>query len=268
MENVYRVFAGREQGFDIWIVDGSIIRRDVFPEFVYGGNAERYPFIPEKEIWIDHAIAAEEYEYTLAHELHERALMARKGMSYADAHDSSLALEHRMRHADQTAARAHERALPRVSPRDCDGLKEIPTLPDSIHLSGIYLHLAGRLDSIAVWIVDGSAVRREIFPDFGFSGSDRAYRFIPHREIWIDAQISCEETPFSIAGERLTREGMLRGKSFDDAYTLSLDTLAVLRRDMTARSRHMPLLPIPAEVTREFGTGKERSSPIPFEPAR
>lgn len=260
LSNPYRIHAGVREGFDVWIVDGAAVRREIFPEFVYGGNAERYPFVPEKEIWIDNAIACEEFEYTLAHELHERALMARKGMSYADAHDSSLALERRMRSADRDAARAHEASLPRVSPRDCDGVEEIPSLPASIRLSGIYRSVAARIDSVTLWIVDGAAVRRDIFPDFGFSGDDKAYRFIPPREIWLDGQISCEETPFSIAGELITRREMLRGRSFDDAYTVSLDTLAAMRRRMIERCRAMPLPPLPAERTRDTGTGKERAS--------
>ncbi len=258
--NPYRVYAGSREGFDVWIVDGAAVRREMFPEFVYGGNGERYPFVPEKEIWIDNAIACEEYEYTLAHELHERSLMARRGMSYADAHDSSLALEQRLRRSDRLAARAHEEALAPVSPSDCDGTREIPSLPSAVRLTGIYRSVAARIDSITVWIVDGAAVRRDIFPDFGFSGDDKAYRFIPPREIWLDGQISCEETPFSIAGELVTRNEMLRGRSFDDAYTVSLDTLAAMRLRTIDRCRAMTLPPLPAIRTRDTGTGKERTS--------
>ena len=157
VEGIYRVHMGLKDGCEIWIVDGAAVRREIYPEFLYGGNGQRYRFIPLHEIWIDNAIAAEEYGYTLAHELHERELMARKGQSYDDAHNSALALERRMRQSDDSAARARESAAPRVSPTDCDGVKEITELPDSISLHGIYCVPLGSREGISIWIVDGAA---------------------------------------------------------------------------------------------------------------
>ena len=93
VSGIYRLHMGMREGFNVWIVDGAAVRRDLYPAFLYGGNPQRYPFIPHKEIWIDNAIAAEEFEYTLAHELLERSLMARQGMSYDDAHNRALELE-------------------------------------------------------------------------------------------------------------------------------------------------------------------------------
>jgi hypothetical protein len=69
---VYRLSSGSREGQEIWIVDGAAVRKSLYPEFLYGGNSERYLFIPRGEIWIDNAIAAEEFAYTVAHELHER----------------------------------------------------------------------------------------------------------------------------------------------------------------------------------------------------
>ena len=256
--NVYRVPMGVQDGKRIWIVDGLIIRRLIFNEFLYGGNNQRYPFVPENEIWIDHAIAAEEYSYTLRHELHERDLMAKKGMSYADAHDSSLALEQGLRKADKLLSDKHESELNRVSPTDCDGIKEIAGLPDSISLHGIYRQFLGDRNGVAIWIVDGAAVRREIFPDYGLSGNDLAYHFIPKNEIWIDGQIDCEETEFSVASELRERELMSKGKSYDDAYTDALNVVAAMRNKADRLSReHKPLL-LPDKLVRDIGTGKEK----------
>jgi hypothetical protein len=50
IESVYRYYWGEKEGFKIWIVDGAKIRREIFDEFVYGGNNERYPFVPEKDL--------------------------------------------------------------------------------------------------------------------------------------------------------------------------------------------------------------------------
>jgi hypothetical protein len=211
VENVYRVPGSPQAAFSVWIVDGAIVRREIYPEFLYGGNDQRYLFIPKSEIWIDNAIAAEEFKYTLAHELKEQSLMEQHRLSYADAHDSALVVERQLRIGDHEAASAHERSLSKVEPRDCDGLKELSSISDSISLQNIYREFLGRRDSIDIWIVDGAAVRRDIFPDFGLSGNDLAYRFIPHREIWVDGEISCEETEFSIAGELHERMLMRNG---------------------------------------------------------
>ena len=67
VSGIYRYYVGMKDGFEIWIVDGARIREAVYPEFLYGGNGQRYCFEPEKEIWIDNSISAEEYRYTLAH---------------------------------------------------------------------------------------------------------------------------------------------------------------------------------------------------------
>lgn len=258
VEGVYRVFTGTVRGCDIWIVDGSVVRRDLYPEFLYGGNGQRYRFIPPHEIWIDNAIAADEYGYTIAHELHERSRMAREGATYETAHTSALGVEQKLRRADDSAARKHERELPRVSPTDCDGEKEIPNIEDSVSLVEIYRTPLGTRSGVSVWIVDGAAVRREIYPDFGLSGNDLAYHFIPRDEIWIDGQISCEETEFSIAAELRERELMMNGTSYDEAYEKAVSAVRVARKKAAQRAHRQPVLVIPKIPDREVGTGDEK----------
>ncbi len=255
---VYRLHMGMRDDLNIWIIDGATVRRDIYPAFLYGGNPQRYPFIPQKEIWIDHAIAAEEFDYTIAHELLERSLMAKKGMSYDDAHNRALRLERSMRRADDSSSRAHERDLPKVSPTDCDGEKEIARLPDSIALHSIYRKPLQERSGISVWIVDGAAVRRDIYPDFGLSGNDLAYHFIPQKEIWIDSQISCEETEFSVATELLERALMAKGVKYDDAYEQAITAINDSRKRAFNSARQKPAIRIPEILEREKGTGDEK----------
>jgi hypothetical protein len=118
--------------------------------------------------------------------------------------------------------------------------------------------MAGVRNGLAVWIVDGAAVRRDIFPDFGLSGNDRAYRFIPKGEIWIDAQISCEETEFSIATELIERTLMEGGLPYDDAYERALAQVRDLRFRDALRAEQKPRVLRPAQSDREAGTGSER----------
>jgi hypothetical protein len=255
---VYRVHAGSSEGQEIWIVDGAAIRRDIYPAFLYGGNSERYLFVPAGEIWIDNAIAAEEFAYTVVHELRERTLMARTGASYASAHDSALTVERTMRWRDRQLAQQHERALPRVSPTDCDGIKGIAGVPDSLRLRNIYRVRKGVREGMTVWIVDGAAIRRDIYPDFGLSGNDRAYHFIPKGEIWIDGQISCEETDFSIATELIERTLMEEGISYDDAYEQALARVLDRRSSEANRAARRPRIVRPDPPDRDMGTGSER----------
>lgn len=253
---VYRLIIGKRNDLDICIVDGPKVRRKIYHEFLYGGNDERYLFNPPNEIWIDNSISAEEYSYTLAHEINERSLMANYGYTYTAAHDSSLRLEHQMRLKDQEAAKLHEAELKKVSPTDCDGIKQITELADSIRLSGIYLSLYEIRDGIAIWIVDGSLIRKDIYPDFGLSGNEYVYHFIPHGEIWIDAQISCEETEFSILRETIQRNLMSKGMNYDLSYQRALSKETKMRYKKAREVLLKPPIRLPKhKMEREKGTG-------------
>jgi hypothetical protein len=250
---VYRFYMGKEGNYDIWIIDGNQVRLKIFSSFLYGGNEQRYPFNPKGEIWIDNAISCEEYYLTLAHELNERHLMAKFGWKYITAHDSSLSLEQTIRHSNEEICRIHEASLNKVAVTDYDNIKEIKDIPDSIHLQNIYRIPAGTREGIAIWIVDGYMVRKNIYPDFGFSGNDLSYHFIPKNEIWIDGQISCEETEYSITTELKERQLMIEGKSYDDAYSDAIDLTLKHRQDMVIlASKHFKIA-IPDSLTRYAG---------------
>lgn len=258
VSGVYRMHMGVSDGFDIWIVDGGTVRREIYPEFLFGGNPQRYLFVPRREIWVDNSVAAEEFGYTVAHELRERNLMAHKKISYEDAHRLALDLERSMRRADDSSAREHEKELHMVSPTDCDNVKEIPDLPDSIGLHNIYRVKLGTRGTISVWLVDGAAVRRDVFPDFGLSGNDLAYHFIPKKEIWIDAQISCEETEFSTAIELLERGSMAKGMSYNQAYEQAIQAVAPPRKKAAENARRRSSIILPKVLDRDTGTGNEK----------
>lgn len=251
--NVYRFYAGQKNDQNIWIVDGYEIRYKIYKEFLYGGNDQRYCYTPPGEIWIDNAVSCEEYELTLAHELNERHLMAKFGWTYDKSHDSSLAVEVGIRHSNDNICQKHEASLKAVSPTDWTRRKEIASLPDSLRLKDIYRIPAGVRDGLTIWIVDGYLVRKNIFPDFGFSGNDLAYHFIPTKEIWIDGQISCEEMEYSILAEMMERKLMQEGNSYSDAYEASVGNIMILRNRMDGRIRNHPPLIIPDTLQREAG---------------
>ncbi|MDR3609243.1 MAG: hypothetical protein P4L27_01610 [Ignavibacteriaceae bacterium] len=257
INGAYRLINERKDGFKICIMDGPMIRREIYPEFLYGGNGQRYLFVPGNEIWIDNSISADEYNYTVAHEMNERHLMAAFGYTYANAHDSSLQLERQMRIADLKSAQLHESELPNVSPYDCDSIKEIAELGGSIKLKNVYLQLYSRRNDISIWIVNGSVIRREIYPDFGLSGNDHAYFFIPANEIWIDAQISCEETEFSISFELKERNYLVSGEDYDHAYEKALKEESNERKQKYLETAKNIIRRV-KETERNKGTGDEK----------
>jgi hypothetical protein len=252
-DGVYRYYMGKEDNFDIWIVDGNQVRLKIFSSFLYGGNEQRYPFNPKGEIWIDNAISCEEYYLTLAHELNERHLMARFGWKYLTAHDSSLSLEQTIRHSNEEICLAHESSLKKVSPTDFSNIKEIRGIADSIQIKNIYRIPMGTREGIKIWIVDGYMIRKNIYPDFGFSGNDLSYHFIPEKEIWIDGQVSCDETEYSIATELKERKLMEEGKSYDDAYSDAIDITQQLRLVMDKLAKSHYKIAIPDSLTRYAG---------------
>ena len=250
---IYRYFCGEKEGYKIWIIDGNRVRQKIYKEFLYGGNEQRYIFNPKGEIWIDNAISCEEFDLTVAHELNERHLMAKFGWTYETAHDSSLSLEQVIRHKNQEICTAHEASLKKVSVLDSYNKKEIRNLPDSIKLQNIYRIPEGIREGISIWIVDGYMVRKNFYPDFGFSGNDMAYHFIPPKEIWIDGQVSCEETEYSIALEMKERQLMTEGKTYSDAYEDAVQMIQYQRENMESLVKSHFKIAIPDSLERDAG---------------
>jgi hypothetical protein len=179
--------------------------------------------------------------------------MAKFGWTYIASHDSSLSVEQVIRHSNEEICRAHEAALGKVAVTDYDNIKEIIGITDSVRLENIYRVPVDTREGISIWIVDGYMIRKNLYPDFGFSGNDLSYHFIPPREIWIDGQVSCEETEYSIANEMMERKGIAAGKSYDDAYSDAIDITLLKRQAMEKLAASHFKLAIPDSLTRYAG---------------
>lgn len=250
---IYRYYWGTNDNYNIWIVDGNQVRQKLYKEWLYGGNEQRYIFNPKGEIWIDNAISSEEFDLTVAHELNERHLMAKFGWTYQSAHDSSLRLELTIRHKNEEICRVHESSLKKVGVTDSYGIREIKNIQDSIQLKNIYRIPMGNRDGISIWVVDGYLVRKNIYPDFGFSGNDLAYHFIPSKEIWIDGQVSCDETEYSVSLEKMERKLMEEGKSYSDAYEIAVEMIRQQRKKMEILIKSHSKVVIPDSLSRDTG---------------
>ena len=92
-----RLWKKLENGGQVWIVDGRLVRSVFDIDFTAGGHDHVYEFVPEGEVWIDNDIMEQERGFVLLHELHEQNLMG-KGFPYSKAHAESSRLEFRCRH--------------------------------------------------------------------------------------------------------------------------------------------------------------------------
>lgn len=80
---------GRLDGIRIYLVSGEAVRDEIDVDFTEGGNDAVYTYVPAGEVWIDDAAHALDRTATALHELVERDLMLRHGLSYDAAHDAA-----------------------------------------------------------------------------------------------------------------------------------------------------------------------------------
>lgn len=83
--------------------------------------------------------------------------------------------------------------------------------------SAPYLRRLGRRGPLAVWLVDGSFVRKNIDIEFSNFGSHYTIAEIPKREIWIDTETDPDEQRFFIAHAALEHRLRTKGADADAA---------------------------------------------------
>ena len=189
--------------FQVWIVDGAYVRGHIDEEFTNFGQHYRYPYIPEKEFWIDQEAEHDERSFFIDHLLVEHELMA-KGMPYGDA----------LTEADR-AERMERRRAGDVRKVTHQG----QSLPDP---ATVHEQLWKKLENgISVWIVNGRLVRSAYDIDFTAGGHDRVYEFVPTGEVWIDDAIEESERAFVLLHELHERNLMGKGMPYNQAHAES-----------------------------------------------
>jgi hypothetical protein len=184
----------------VWIVDGSYVRGHMDQEFTNFGQHYRYPFIPQRELWIDQEADENECAFFVDHLLVERRLMA-QGMAYAKA----------IEEADR-AERKERRRAGDVGRLTGNGRK----LPDG---RDVHERLWKKLEhGISVWIVDGRLVRSVFDIDFTAGGHDCVYEFVPTNEIWIDDDVIEPERGYVLLHELHERNRMAAGWLYSKAH--------------------------------------------------
>ncbi len=187
----------------IWIVDGSYIRGHIDEEFTNFGQHYRFPFIPEKEFWLDVEAEHDERKFFIDHLLVEYRLMS-KGVPYDKAIEEADRAERKQRRRSGDVGRAtqHGRQLPNGQ--------------------SVHEHLWKELENgVCVWIVNGRQVRSVFDIDFTEGGHDHVYEFVPQGEVWIDDAIVEQERGFVLLHELHERNRMAQGVPYDKAHAES-----------------------------------------------
>lgn len=88
---------GQFKDYEIFLVNGTVIRNQIDPDFLGGGNGSRYKFIPINEIWIEDNTAEADLIPYIVHEITEAYEMKNDQLSYQDAHELATELEMTLR---------------------------------------------------------------------------------------------------------------------------------------------------------------------------
>ncbi len=199
----YRRELAKRGDFTVWIVDGSFVRGHMDEEFTNFGQHHRFPYIPDKEFWLDDEAEHNEYAFFIDHLLIEHRLMA-QGKPYDEAIVAADAEERkeRRRAGDVAQATHHGRQLP-------DGRDAHDRLWKKLE------------NGVSVWIVNGRFVRSVFDIDFTEGGHDHVYEFVPANEIWIDDAIVEKERGFVLLHELHERNRMEAGLPYSRAHAES-----------------------------------------------
>lgn len=202
MEN-YKLKTLREIGnIKVWEVDGSIIRKDIEPEFTNFAQHLDFDVIPKDEMWIDKEKTHNEVGFFVTHMVVERKLND-SGIEQKKAHDMALKAEKAERYKSSR-------------------FKDIVYEP-SDKLDKIRKRLIAKVGGLEVWEVDGELVRDLLFEDFTQGGHDLVYSWIPKNNIWIDDDISSKEEDHVIFHEIFERCLMSEGWTYDDAHRMATE---------------------------------------------
>jgi len=93
----YGIIKDVKENVNVYIVNGQVVRDLYKTDYVEGGHAYVYGWIPADEIWIDRTVPSDEIPVVILHEFLERTLMKYRKFPYVRAHvaASKIEFEHR-----------------------------------------------------------------------------------------------------------------------------------------------------------------------------
>lgn len=188
------------------VVDGNKIRNNLDIECPPFAQRQGDPlcfnvriYIPEDEIWIDHAYV-DEYQDMYNWEFGLKDLVGKK---YLVARNKKI--------QELTEIR-----------------KKIGILPAD------YVIKESKVKDISTVFVKGNLIRKYFDPDFIFGGHHYVYSYIPTDQIWLDIKVDPEEIPFVYLHEKIERDLMEKGKNYEEGHEIALTLEKIERRKNSA----------------------------------
>lgn len=199
-KKIYHSLLETVDGYNVWLVDGAYIRKNINENFVeYDSNIYKQ-FIPKKEFWIDIETNPREYPFFITHLLTEIKAL-NKGFSKNQA--SSIAC--------RTEKRERLKHIKRSLPFKREADKKIV---DKVHFDLLQTYSS----KVKIWLIDGKIVRDHFLLDYAEGGHDLVYDFIPEKEIWIEKILTPLERKFIMLHELHERFLMSQGLDYPHAH--------------------------------------------------
>lgn len=200
-KNIYIKKIDKIGDYDVWLVDGSYVRKVINENFVEYDHHFNHNFIPKNEFWIDEQTNHDEWKFFIDRMFLEQGLV-RVGESKKEASETGAILEKKER--KEYLKQNHSSALN----KDRGGL--LGKIKKKI--------LSNYIGKVEIWLVDGKTVRDFFLVDYAAGGHDKVYTFIPKDEIWIDEVLYPNEIKFIILHELFERRLMSEGKKYSEAH--------------------------------------------------
>src|SRR3990167_782582 len=86
-KNIYIKKIKSINGYDIWLVNGSYIRKNINENFVEYDHHLNHSFVPKDELWIDNETNTDEWKFFMDHMFTEIELTQKKGKDIANKKD-------------------------------------------------------------------------------------------------------------------------------------------------------------------------------------
>ncbi len=187
--------------YEVWLVDGEFVRKNINENFVGYDFHYHIPAIPTKEFWIDKSTNPAEHFFFVENLMNE-VWGIKNGLSPEEANKRADLLEKRERakfdHLAGKSAKNESNA----------------ELIEQIHKK----LLKQFSDAVNIWLVDGTLIRDNFLVEYMEGGHDRVYSFIPKNEIWIEDGLSDKEIKFIVLHELHERFLMGEGKDYKHAH--------------------------------------------------
>lgn len=200
-KNIYIKKIDKIGSYEIWLVDGSYVRKVINENFVEYDYHFNHDFVPKNEFWIDEQSNQEEWKFFIDRMFMEQGLM-KTGENNEEASKKGALLENKERkeelnrHPLDRSIKSRSELLARTK-------------------KNILNKYSGK---IKIWLVDGKIVRDYFLVDYAGGGHDKVYGFIPKDEIWIDKVLNPNKIKFTVLHELSERRFMSEGGKYSESH--------------------------------------------------